>query len=97
MQEDNVGHFLEVVSSDKLTELHAQCKAHNISINDYLLAKMFTEEKADSIVMACDLRNQLACYNQGALGNYATAFSVKLKQGVLTVNGVMRICTSQRR
>ena len=42
---------------------------------------MFTEEKADSIVMACDLRNQLACYNQGALGNYATAFSVKLKQG----------------
>lgn len=81
LQEDNVGHFLEVVSSDKLAELHAQCKSHNISINDYLLAKMFTEEKADSIVMACDLRNQLACYNQGALGNYATAFSVKLKQG----------------
>ena len=81
LQEDNVGHFLEVVSSDKLTELRTQCKSHNISINDYLLAKMFTEEKADSIVMACDLRNQLACYNQGAMGNYATAFSVKLKQG----------------
>ena len=81
LQEDNVGHFLEVVSFDKLTELHAQCKSHKVSINDYLLAKMFTEEKADSIVMACDLRKQLACYNQGALGNYATAFSVKLKQG----------------
>ena len=80
LQDDNVGHFLEVVSSDKLAELHAKCKSHEVSINDYLLAKMFTEEKADSIVMACDLRNQLACYNQGALGNYATAFSVKLKQ-----------------
>ena len=84
LQEDFVEHSLEVVSFDKLTELHAQCKSHNISINDYLLAKMFTEEKAGSIVMACDLRNQLACYNQGALGNYATAFSVKLKQGKST-------------
>ena len=81
LQEDDVKHSLEVVSFDKLAELHDQCKAHKVSINDYLLAKMFTEEKADSIVMACDLRNQLACYNQGALGNYATAFSVKLKQG----------------
>ena len=80
LQDDDVEHSLEVVSFDKLAELHAQCKSHEISINDYLLAKMFTEEKADSIVMACDLRNQLACYNQGALGNYATAFSVKLKQ-----------------
>ena len=81
LQEDFVEHSLEVVSFNKLAEVHAQCKSHEVSINDYLLAKMFTEEKADSIVMACDLRNQLACYNQGALGNYATAFSVKLKQG----------------
>ncbi len=80
LQEDFVEHSLEVVSFNKLAELHEQCNQHNVSINDYLLAKMFTEEKADSIVMACDLRNQLACYNQGALGNYATAFSVKLKQ-----------------
>ena len=81
LQEDFVEHSLEVVSFNKLAELYVQCKSHEVSINDYLLAKMFTEEKADSIVMACDLRNQLACYNQGALGNYATAFSVKLKQG----------------
>ena len=81
LQDDFVEHSIEVVSSDKLTELHGQCKAHKVSINDYLLAKMFTEEKTDSIVMACDLRNQLACYKRGALGNYATAFSVKLKQG----------------
>ena len=81
LRDDNVEHSLEVVSSNKLIDLHTQCKSHKVSINDYLLAKMFTEEKADSIVMACDLRNQLACYNQGALGNYATAFSVKLKQG----------------
>ncbi len=80
LQEDCVDHSLVVVSSEKLADLHAQCKSHKVSINDYLLAKMFTEEKTDSIVMACDLRKQLACYNQEALGNYATAFSVKLKQ-----------------
>ncbi len=84
LQEDCVDHSLVVVSSEKLADLHAQCKAHKVSINDYLLAKMFTEEKADSIVMACDLRKQLECYNPGALGNYATAFSVKLKQGMST-------------
>ena len=84
LQDDDVEHSLEVVSSDKLADIHVQCKSHKVSINDYLLAKMFTEEKADSIVMACDLRNQLACSNQGALGNYATAFSVKLKQGKFT-------------
>ena len=84
LQEDFVEHSLEVVSFNKLAELYTQCKSHEVSINDYLLAKMFTEEKADSIVMACDLRNQLACYNQGALGNYATAFSVKLKPGKST-------------
>ena len=81
MQEDDVEHSLEVVSFNKLAELHEQCKQHDVSINDYLLAKMFTEEKADSVVMACDLRKKLFCYNQGALGNYATAFSVKLLQG----------------
>ena len=80
LRDDNIEHSLEVVSSNKLIDLHTQCKSHKASINDYLLAKMFTEEKAESIVMACDLRNQLACYNPGALGNYATAFSVKLKQ-----------------
>ena len=81
LQEDFVEHSIEVISADKLSELHNECKVHKVSINDYLLAKMFMEEKTDSIVMACDLRKQLACYNQGALGNYATAFSVKFKQG----------------
>lgn len=80
LQQDFVEHSLEAVSSDKLADIHVQCKSHKVSINDYLLAKMFSEEKAGSIVMACDLRNKLACYNQGALGNFATAFSVKLKQ-----------------
>lgn len=81
LQGDDVEHSISVVHLDKLTKLYDQCKVHNVSINDYLLAKMFTEEKANSIVMAYDLRKQLACYNQGALGNYATAFSVRHKQG----------------
>src|SRR5574344_1711465 len=51
------------------------------SISDYLLTKMFTEEKADSIVMACDLRKKLP-------GPYATRF-LKIEspiQFILTLN-----------
>lgn len=40
---------------------------------------MFEEEKTDKIIIACDLRKYLHCYVQGALGNYSTAFSVRVK------------------
>ena len=40
---------------------------------------MFEEDKADKVIIACDLRKQLHCYSQGALGNYLTAFSMRLK------------------
>nr|MCR4714095.1 hypothetical protein [Treponemataceae bacterium] len=73
---DTVKHNLSVLENDVLSAIIAQCHENDVTVNDYLLAKLFAEEKPAKIIMACDLRPRLACYNKGALGNYSTAFSV---------------------
>ena len=65
--------------NNNLIKLHLLCKENQVSVNDYLTAKMFEEDKTDKVIIACDLRKQLHCYLQGALGNYSTAFSVHFK------------------
>jgi len=73
---DLVRHELSVIDESALTAIIAQCHENDVTVNDYLLAKLFAEEKPAKIIMACDLRPRLACYNKGTLGNYSTAFSV---------------------
>ena len=77
---DAVTQTLQTVPSAELAALHTRCRDAGVSINDYLLAQMFIEDGAKSIIIACDLRNRLSCYAQGALGNYSTAFSVKVRK-----------------
>ena len=62
-----------------MSAIRSLCKENLVSVNDYLTAKMFEEDKTDKIIIASDLRKQLHCYSQGALGNYSTAFSVRFK------------------
>ncbi len=76
---DTVKHSLSVIEESGLSAIIAQCHENDVTVNDYLLAKLFAEEKAVKIIMACDLRPRLACYNKGALGNYSTAFSIVSK------------------
>ena len=76
---DTVKHSLSVIEESGLSAIIAQCHENDVTVNDYLLAKLFAEEKAKKIIMACDLRPRLACYNKGALGNYSTAFSIVSK------------------
>lgn len=80
VRSDQVEHRLSAFSVNEMTEIAAKCKAEGVTVNDYLLAKLFTEDKVGRIVMAADLRNNLKCYNPGAMGNYSTAFSVELKK-----------------
>lgn len=40
---------------------------------------MFVEENTNKIIIAKDIRNELKCFNEGALGNYSTAFSIEYK------------------
>ena len=70
---------LNRTSSDELTKLLTECREHSVTLNDYLMAKMFTEDKTDKIIIAKDIRDSLTSYNKGSLGNYSTAFSVQIK------------------
>lgn len=79
LQKDKVIHNTFAYDEETMSKISSLCKENLVSVNDYLVAKMFEEDKADKIIIASDLREQLHCYSKGALGNYATAFSVRLK------------------
>ena len=79
LQKDRVVHNIVVYGEETMSTIRSLCKENKVTVNDYLTAKMFEEDKTDKVIIACDLRKQLHCYSQGALGNYSTAFSVHLK------------------
>lgn len=77
---DQVNHKLSAVPERELYEILKKCRAEGVTVNDYLLAKVFLEEDTRRIVIARDLRSCLKCYRRGAMGNYSTAFSVELRK-----------------
>lgn len=79
LKENQVVHHVDLVEPDRYSAILSDCKKNNVSVNDYLLAKMLIEENADKIILAQDIRNWLKCYEEGALGNYSTAFSMEYK------------------
>lgn len=66
--------------SQELVGLVEECRQNGVSVNDYLIAKMMLEEETKKVVIAADIRNQLTCYTDGALGNYATAMGIVSKK-----------------
>ncbi|MGN0244036.1 MAG: hypothetical protein ACI4CT_08255, partial [Lachnospiraceae bacterium] len=76
LKNDHTSHAVYRYEKDAMKKLVSDCKENGVSVNDYLLAKMFIEEHTKKIIIAQDLRDRLACYRDGALGNYSTAFSV---------------------
>ena len=78
LKSDKVKHNLSVFQTSETDSIAEKCKREGVTVNDYLLAKLFTEDKIKRIVMAMDIRKSLKCYNPGAMGNYSTAFSVEL-------------------
>ena len=71
-------HNLSVIQISETSSIAEKCKVEGVTVNDYLLAKLFTEGGTKRIVIAKDIRKSLKCYNPGAMGNYSTAFSVEL-------------------
>ena len=78
LKSDKVKHNLSVLKTSETKNIAEKCKTEGVTVNDYLLAKLFTEDKIKRIVIAMDIRKSLKCYNPGAMGNYSTAFSVEL-------------------
>ena len=72
---------IEVVrtSPEDVEKMAGECKDHSVTVNDYLMARMFADDKTNKIIIAKDLRESLPFYNKGALGNYSTAFSILVK------------------
>lgn len=68
------------VDGEELDALLGLCRENGVSLNDYLIARMMTDEGTDKVVIASDIRNKIRNYNNGALGNYATAFGVVVKK-----------------
>lgn len=59
-----------------LNGIYEKCRENGVTVNDWLLAETFVRTGTGKIVMAADVRDSFADYRKGALGNYATAFSV---------------------
>lgn len=83
------------VCNRELEEIQTLCKQRNITVNDWLIAKMMLEENTNKVVIAADIRNQTKCYRQGALGNYSTAFSVSVKKNGENVISLAKRVASQ--
>ncbi len=66
-------------SSEDVSETVSKCKEAQVSVNDYLLARMMKTEKKNTVLIASDIRSKISCYVPGTLGNFATAFSVTVK------------------
>ncbi len=73
-------HALSRRSREEVEAMTFSCRENGITVNDLLIAQMMTEEGADKIIIASDLRSRLPGYNSGSLGNYSTAFSIEIKK-----------------
>lgn len=76
---DEIDRNIKIEMPDAYKEMVEACHKHRVSVNDYLMAQMYVNDKTDKIVIAYDLRGKISCYQTGALGNYSTAFSVVCK------------------
>ncbi len=69
----------ETVEAEKVQKMLDACHKASVTLNDYLVAQMMSEEMCNKVVIAADIRSELACYQKGALGNYATAMGIVSK------------------
>ena len=86
LQGDVVRHSIYRTGQEELDRIRQRCHEEQVTVNDYLIAKMMLEENTRKVIIASDLRNRLSCYREGALGNYSTAFSVEVKKVFATRN-----------
>ena len=80
IKDNRISRSVDSVCDDELTKITDECRSNDISLNDWLIAKMMIEDRIKKVVIAADIRNKVKCYNPGAMGNYATAFSVQIKK-----------------
>ena len=90
LRSDRVRHSIFRIGQEKLDRIRQKCHEEQVTVNDYLIAKMMQEENTRKVIIASDLRSRLSCYREGALGNYSTAFSVEVNKKVTAERGMTR-------
>ena len=80
LQKDKVQYSLSRTGAEELNAIRRHCHDGQVTVNDYLVARMMIENRVQKVIIACDLRDSLSLYRKGALGNYSTAFSVSVKK-----------------
>lgn len=79
VREQPVAHMCSSLGQRGVEAMRILCHEQQISINDLLTARLFLTTKEPKIIMAADIQDKLYCYQQGALGNYASALSLYWK------------------
>lgn len=67
------------ISGQDLRRLYDNCHKNKVSMNDWLCAEIGKQYQIKKLIIAADIRAALPFYQEGALGNYATAFSIMPK------------------
>ena len=96
LRSDRVKHSIFRIGQEKLDRIRQKCHEEQVTVNDYLIAKMMQEEKTRKVIIASDLRSRLSCYREGALGNYSTAFSVEVKKRVAAERSLFSLARTVR-
>ncbi len=76
LSRDTVSRSVRKYSGGETQSLLESCRKNGVTVNDWLLARMFVEEKTNQIIIAQDIRGHFGSYKKGALGNYSTALSI---------------------
>ena len=70
---------VETLTGEPYQRLLDLCRQNQISVNDYLVAKLMKEEAVHKVVIAADIRKYLTDSRVHCIGNYSTAFGVACK------------------
>ena len=79
-QKQNITRSILNIEGPSLDDMLSVCKENEVSVNDYLIARMMIEENTQKLIIASDIRTKFKNHNEGSLGNYASAFSVVVKK-----------------
>lgn len=76
IKQNSVRLSIETKKGADVRSIFDLCHEKEISINDYLIAKMMIDEHTNKVLIAADIRKYVTVYKEKSLGNFSTAFGV---------------------
>jgi len=76
----SVHRSISSMEPDALSDIYDKCKVSGVTVNDYLIASMMIEDNIDNVLIGANIRKYYKEYEPGSLGNYSSAYSVKIRK-----------------